>query len=137
MNKPRKKLCARSAAACAEGREQLVTTKKRRFRAMRSSRAKCSCAVSSEMLRSARPRRWRRRQRVLHRQLRLLQPAKSKTPAVAIAIQLVRGRIEEFAKADAIAVGHYIGVTPQYAELAIDQAISKRGAGRRAQMANY
>ena len=52
-------------------------------------------------------------------------PPKSKTPAVAIAIQLVRGRIEEIAAADAIAVGHYIDVTPQYAELAIDRAISK------------
>ena len=48
-----------------------------------------------------------------------------KTPPVTIAIQLVRGRIEEFSTADAIAVGHYVGVTPQYAELAIDRAISK------------
>jgi pimeloyl-ACP methyl ester carboxylesterase len=48
-----------------------------------------------------------------------------KTPPVRIAIQLVRGRIEEFSAADAIAVGHYVGVTPQYAELAIDRAISK------------
>jgi pimeloyl-ACP methyl ester carboxylesterase len=56
-------------------------------------------------------------------------PMKSETPAVAIAIQLVRGGIEEFATADAIAVGHYIGVTPQYAELAIDQAISKARSG--------
>jgi hypothetical protein len=60
----------------------------------------------------------------------------NKTPAVAIAIQLVRGRIDEFAKADAIAVGHYIGVTPQYAELAIDQAISKPRSGRKSTDAN-
>lgn len=56
---------------------------------------------------------------------------KSKTPTVAIAIQLVRGRIEEISAADAIAVGHYIGVTPQYAELAIDQAISKARTGKK------
>lgn len=59
-----------------------------------------------------------------------------KRPPVKIAIQLVRGRIEEFSAADAIAVGHYVGVAPQYAELAIDRAISKagnqtvRGAGK-------
>ena len=58
-------------------------------------------------------------------------PEKSKTPTVAIAIQLVRGRIEEIAAADAIAVGHYIGVTPQYAELAIDRAISKVRTGKK------
>jgi pimeloyl-ACP methyl ester carboxylesterase len=56
---------------------------------------------------------------------------KSETPAVAIAVQLVRGRIEEFAAADAIAVGHYIGVAPQYAELAIDRAISKAQSGKK------
>jgi pimeloyl-ACP methyl ester carboxylesterase len=59
-----------------------------------------------------------------------LSPAsapRSKTPPVTIAIQLVRGRIEKFSAADAIAVGHYVGVTPQYAELAIDRAISKAG----------
>ena len=74
VNKPRKKLCALSAAAYADGREQLVTTKKRRFRAMRSWRAKCWCAVFSVMLQSARLRRRRRPQRVLHRWLHLLQP---------------------------------------------------------------
>jgi pimeloyl-ACP methyl ester carboxylesterase len=58
-------------------------------------------------------------------------PGKSKTPAVAIAIQLVRGRIQEIAAADAIAVGHYIGVAPQYAELAIDRAISKARSGKK------
>jgi pimeloyl-ACP methyl ester carboxylesterase len=56
---------------------------------------------------------------------------KSKTPTVTIAIQLVRGRIEEISAADAIAVGHYIGVTPQYAELAIDRAISKVRSGKK------
>jgi pimeloyl-ACP methyl ester carboxylesterase len=61
---------------------------------------------------------------------------RGKTPPVSIAIQLVRGRIEESAAADAIAVGHYVGVAPQYAELAIDRAISKvtnqtkRGGGK-------
>lgn len=50
-----------------------------------------------------------------------------KTAPVTIAIQLVRGRIEEFSAADAIAVGHYIGVAPQNAELVIDSAISKAG----------
>ncbi len=63
-------------------------------------------------------------------------PQKSKTPTVAIAIQLVRGRIEEIAAADAIAVGHYIGVTPQYAELAIDQAISKARSGKKSANGN-
>jgi pimeloyl-ACP methyl ester carboxylesterase len=58
-------------------------------------------------------------------------PRKSKTPTVTIAIQLVRGRIEEISAADAIAVGHYIGVTPQYAELAIDRAISKARSGKK------
>ena len=58
-------------------------------------------------------------------------PKKSQTPAVAIAIQLVRGRIEEVAGADAIAVGHYKGVAPQYAELAIDRAISKARSGKK------
>jgi pimeloyl-ACP methyl ester carboxylesterase len=58
-------------------------------------------------------------------------PQKSKTPTVTIAIQLVRGRIEKAAAADAIAVGHYIGVTPQYAELAIDRAISKARSGKK------
>jgi pimeloyl-ACP methyl ester carboxylesterase len=52
-----------------------------------------------------------------------LAPGKSKTPAVAIAIKLVRGGIES-ADAQAIAVGHYIGVAPQFAERAIDEAIS-------------
>src|SRR6266480_1838922 len=56
-------------------------------------------------------------------------PRKTKTPTVTIAIRLVRGRIEEIAAADAIAVGHYIGVAPQYAELAIDRAISKALSG--------
>jgi CHAT domain len=58
-------------------------------------------------------------------------PMKGGTPTVAIAIRLVRGRIEEIAAADAIAVGHYIGVTPQYAELAIDRAISKVRSGKK------
>jgi CHAT domain len=58
-------------------------------------------------------------------------PRKSKTPTVTIAIQLVRGRIEEISAADAIAVGHYIGVAPQFAELAIDRAISKARSGKK------
>lgn len=51
-----------------------------------------------------------------------------KTRPVEIAIQVTRGGIQELAGAtkhcDAIAVGHYIGVAPQNAELAIDRAIS-------------
>ena len=50
---------------------------------------------------------------------------KGETQPVTISIRLVRGRIEELTAADAIAVGHYVGVNPQYAELAIDRAISK------------
>ena len=57
--------------------------------------------------------------------------SRSQTPAVEIAIRLVRGRIEEVTQADAIAVGHYVGVTPQYAELAIDRAISKARSGKK------
>jgi pimeloyl-ACP methyl ester carboxylesterase len=59
------------------------------------------------------------------------------TPAVDIAI--VTGRIEqtdaialEGPAIDAIAVGHYLGVSPQYAELALDRALSaavSAGAG--------
>ena len=56
---------------------------------------------------------------------------KMKTKPVAIAIRLVHGRIEETTAADAIAVGHYVGVAPQYAELAIDQAISKTRGGKK------
>ncbi|PYJ71751.1 MAG: hypothetical protein DME76_00820 [Verrucomicrobia bacterium] len=48
-----------------------------------------------------------------------------------IAIQLKRARIEEITAADAISVGHYVGVTPQYAELAIDRAISKTPRGKK------
>ncbi len=52
----------------------------------------------------------------------------SPAPPVSIGIQLVRAGIQELnaatRKADAIAVGHYIGVAPQNAELAIDKAIS-------------
>ncbi len=49
--------------------------------------------------------------------------------AVSIAIEVIRGGIHELnaatRTADAIAVGHYIGVAPQNAELAIDRAISE------------
>jgi pimeloyl-ACP methyl ester carboxylesterase len=58
-------------------------------------------------------------------------PSAATSPTVEIAIRLVRGRIEEIAAADAIAVGHYVGVTPQDAELAIDWAISKARNGKK------
>ena len=49
-----------------------------------------------------------------------------------IKIQLVKAGIEKVCagkpKVDAVAVGHYIGVAPQNAELALDRAISKAGA---------
>jgi pimeloyl-ACP methyl ester carboxylesterase len=60
------------------------------------------------------------------------QPAQRR---VKIRIQLAQAGIERIAagepKVDAIAVGHYIGVAPQNAELALDRAISrsKSGAG--------
>ena len=49
-----------------------------------------------------------------------------KTKPVSISIGLVQGRIED-AEADFISVGHYIGVAPQNAEWAIDDAISNYG----------
>jgi len=55
---------------------------------------------------------------------------KTRSPKPApITIALVRGGIEDerFMRRDkqsAIAVGHYVGVTPQWAELALDEAIS-------------
>jgi len=58
-------------------------------------------------------------------------PDKRKTPRrepPPIAIALVRGGIQDeamLAKRSAIAVGHYIGVNPQNAEWALDNAISK------------
>ncbi len=49
-------------------------------------------------------------------------------PPPSIKVQLVHGGIENCAKlasdADAISVGHYVGVAPQNAELALDRAIS-------------
>ena len=52
----------------------------------------------------------------------------AKNPPVSIAISIFHGGIEQtggpLAKADAISVGHYVGVAPQNAELAIDQAIT-------------
>jgi len=59
------------------------------------------------------------------------QPAVSAQPSkpVSITIKLVRGGIEtigdQTTEVDAIAVGHYVGVAPQYAELALDEAISR------------
>ena len=56
-----------------------------------------------------------------------------KAPAkrAKIRIQLVKTGIEKVCagkpKVDAVAVGHYIGVAPQNAELALDRAISKAG----------
>ncbi len=59
----------------------------------------------------------------------LVQPARPRVqaPPVSIEIRVVRGGIQDLPAtrdADAIAVGHYIGVAPQNAELAIDRAIS-------------
>jgi hypothetical protein len=58
-------------------------------------------------------------------------PSKSTVPTPSIKIRLVHGGIEECAKqspdADAISVGHYIGVAPQNAEFALDRAISPQG----------
>ncbi len=52
---------------------------------------------------------------------------------VKIKIQLVRAGIEEglrgHPKVEAISVGHYVGVAPQNAELALDRAISRRRPG--------
>ena len=56
-----------------------------------------------------------------------------KAPAkrAKIKIQLVKAGIEKVCagkpRVDAVAVGHYIGVAPQNAELALDRAISKAG----------
>ncbi len=58
-----------------------------------------------------------------------ISTAKKQTP-VSIAISIVHGGIEgtegPLAKADAISVGHYVGVAPQFAELAIDRAVSAK-----------
>lgn len=52
----------------------------------------------------------------------------SKQPPISIALSISHGGIQgtsgALAKADAISVGHYIGVAPQNAELAIDEAIT-------------
>jgi len=59
------------------------------------------------------------------------QPTVSTQPSkpVSITIKLVRGGIETISdqtkEVDAIAVGHYVGVAPQYAELALDEEISR------------
>ncbi|MGZ4966705.1 MAG: CHAT domain-containing protein, partial [Chthoniobacterales bacterium] len=53
-----------------------------------------------------------------------------KKAPLSITISIVHGGIEQndgpLAKADAISVGHYLGVAPQFAELAIDRAISAK-----------
>ena len=61
-----------------------------------------------------------------------LAPPTAATPPpkpVSIEIKLVRGGIERIGdharEVDAIAVGHYVGVAPQYAELALDKEISR------------
>ncbi len=68
------------------------------------------------------------------------EPPPASTPRVVlpppkIRIRLVRGGIEQSARlapeADAISVGHYIGVAPQNAELALDKAISHPAAAKR------
>lgn len=55
-------------------------------------------------------------------------PPRAPAPSVSIAIRVVRGGIQEINSAtrgaEALAVGHYISVAPQNAELAIDKAIS-------------
>lgn len=55
-------------------------------------------------------------------------PPRPPAPTVGITVRLVRGGIQELGPAsrdaDAISVGHYIGVAPQNAELAIDREIS-------------
>ena len=63
--------------------------------------------------------------------LRLRRTSRRKAPVkrAKIKIQLVKAGIEKVCagkpKVDAVAVGHYIGVAPQNAELALDRAISK------------
>ena len=56
------------------------------------------------------------------------RPRGKRAPGVKIKIQLVQAGIEETSgahpKVNAISVGHYVGVAPQNAELALDRAIS-------------
>ena len=64
--------------------------------------------------------------------LRLLRRrTKASLTSVKIKIQLVQAGIEEISrghpKVNAISVGHYVGVAPQNAELALDRAISGSG----------
>ncbi len=57
--------------------------------------------------------------------------AKASLTSVSIKIQLVQAGIEETSrghpKVNAVSVGHYVGVAPQNAELALDRAISGSG----------
>jgi pimeloyl-ACP methyl ester carboxylesterase len=63
-------------------------------------------------------------------------PAKTPEAPPSIKIRLVHGGIEKYAElapdVDAISVGHYIGVPPQNAELALDWAISTNHGKQRA-----
>ncbi|MDQ6622904.1 MAG: CHAT domain-containing protein, partial [Verrucomicrobiota bacterium] len=58
--------------------------------------------------------------------VRAVATAAKKIEPPEITIQLLRGGIQDVEKTDAISVGHYIGVAPQNAELAIDRAISAK-----------
>ena len=62
--------------------------------------------------------------------------AKPADPPPGIKIRLVHGGIEKYGelapKSDAISVGHYVGVAPQNAELALDRAISRKNGRQRA-----
>ena len=73
-------------------------------------------------------------------------PAKPKEPKAitlppAIKVQLVHGGIENWTElapdADSISVGHYVGLAPQNAELALDRAISTDNGERPLDKFNY